>query len=177
MGEFRPPDISLYRDASKSSTVDYSVIGAYARMLKLHPSDVVYDLGCGTGRPICVFARHLVRRCVGIEMDPGVAEIAKRNALNLVGRRSEIAIVQGDAATADYRDGSVFWLYHPFGERTLTAVLGRIRQSVEASPRSVRFCHVTPDAEEPFAACGWLTRYKTVKPLLHPSCVAHFWRN
>jgi precorrin-6B methylase 2 len=175
--EFRPPDTSLHRDASKSSTVGYSVINSYIRVLRLQPSDVVYDLGRGTGRPICVFACQQVKRCVGIEMDPDVAELARRNALHLVGRRPKITIIHGDAATADYHEGSAFWLYHPFGMRTLTAVLQRIRDSVAASPRQVRFCHVTLDAEQSFFECGWLTRYKSGWPPLHPSSAASFWRN
>jgi precorrin-6B methylase 2 len=176
-GEFRPPDISLHRDAAKSSPLSYSLIHRYVRALRLQPSDVVYDIGCGAGRPLCVFAREPVSRCVGIEMDCGMAEIARRNAIALIGRRSDIVIVQGDAATADYHDGSVFWLYSPFGRRTLSAVLEHIRQSVEAAPRTVRFCYVFPDCENVFSASGWLTRYNTVRTLLHPSYSASFWRN
>ena len=175
--DIRPPDTSLHRDSGKTSALGYSLISRYIRLLRLQPSDVVYDIGCGTGRPLCLFARHRVRRCVGIEIDPAVAEIARGNAVKLVGRRSEIAIIQDDASTADYRDGTVFWLYHPFGQRTLAAVLERVHKSVEASPRAVRFCYVTPDVEQAFSACGWLTRYKTVKPFLHPGSAASFWRN
>ncbi|HXJ03331.1 MAG TPA: class I SAM-dependent methyltransferase [Micropepsaceae bacterium] len=176
--DIRPPDTSLHRDSGKTSALGYSLIGRYIRLLRLQPSDVVYDVGCGTGRPLCLFARRRVRRCIGIEIDPTVAEIAKTNAANLVGRRAEITVIHGDAASStDYQDGTVFWLYHPFGQRTLAAVLERVRKSVEASPRSVRFCYVTPDVEQAFSACGWLTRYKTVKPLLHPTSAASFWRN
>ena len=173
----RPSDTSLYRDALKANAVAYGVIFRYVRLLRLQPSDVVYDIGCGAGRPLCVFARQNIARCIGIEMDRRLAEIARLNLVHLARRRCEAAVIQGDAALADYKDGSVFWLYNAFGPRTLAAVLERIRQSVVASPRQVRFCYVTPEAERAFSASTWLTRYKTVRPFLHPSCAASFWRN
>jgi predicted RNA methylase len=177
MDEFRPLDTSAHRDAKRSAPLAYSLIARYIRSLQLEPSDVVYDLGCGTGRPLCLFARQSVARCVGVELDSRVAEIARRNTSTMIGRRSETFVIQADAAALDYRDGTVFWLYNPFGEATMAAVLARIQSSLRQSPRPVRFCYVTPDEEKVFSACGWLIRYKTVRPLLHPSGAASFWRS
>ena len=177
VGDSRPVDTSLHRDATKSSPLSYGRINRYARVLRLQRGDVVYDIGCGAGRPLCVFARHPVSRCVGIEMDPATAAIAEANAAHLVGRRSDVVILRGDAATADYRTGTVFWLYNPFGPRTLAAVLDRIRQSLAAAPRAVRFCYAYPEHDAVFAASGWLTRYDSVSPLLRPRYSASFWRN
>jgi SAM-dependent methyltransferase len=177
VGDVRPAYISLYRDATKSSPLSYSLIRRYVRALRLQPDDVVYDIGCGAGRPICVCARHLIARCVGIEMDPDMAAIAEANAARLAGRRSDIVFVRGDAATADYQSGTVFWLYNPFGPRTLAAVLDNIRRSVAAAPRKVRFCYAYPEHDAVFAASGWLTRYASVRPFLRPRYGASFWRN
>jgi SAM-dependent methyltransferase len=177
VSEFRPLDTSVHGDAKRSVPLAYNLIASYIGLLQLEPSDVVYDLGCGTGRPLCMFARRIVALCIGVELDFGVAEIARRNASTLIGRRSEIAVIQADAASLDYRDGTVFWLYNPFGKSTMVAVLARIQSSLRQSPRPVRICYVTPDEEEAFSACAWLTRYKTVRPLLNPGGVASFWRS
>ena len=41
------------------------------------PADTVIDIGCGMGRALCLFARRNVRKCIGIEYDPGFAERAR----------------------------------------------------------------------------------------------------
>ena len=176
-GEFKPLDTSLHHDASRSAPLAYHLISRYIRLLALKPDDVVYDLGCGTGRPLCMFARQNVVRCVGVELDPAIAAIARRNASQLKEVRSEISIIHADAASLDYGDGTVFWIYNSFGSATMTAVLARIRASIDQQPREVRFCYVTPEAEDAFFSAGWLTRTRKVRPLLYPSGVASFWQS
>jgi precorrin-6B methylase 2 len=176
-GESRPADISQHQDAKKYTSMDYGLIARYIGLLRLQRSDVVYDIGCGTGRPLCLFARQRVAQCVGVELDRGIAEIARRNVTNLIGRQAEVSVINGDAALVDYHNSTVFWLFNPFGPGTLAAVLERIRQSVEASPRSVRFCYVVPEEEQVFSECGWLTKYRTARYLLHWHGRASFWRN
>jgi SAM-dependent methyltransferase len=177
VGEFRPQDSSAHGDAKRSAPLAYRLIARYIGLLELQPRDVVYDLGCGTGRPICMFARQNVARCVGVELDKRIADTARRNAAALKERRSEISIVEADAASLNYRDATVFWLYNPFGRATMAAVLARIEAGLRQSPRQVRFCYVTPEEEDVFAACGWLSRYKTQRPLLYRSGFASFWRS
>lgn len=177
IGEFRPKDTSAHGDAKRSAPLAYGLIARYIGLLQLEHSDVIYDLGCGTGRPLCLFARQNVARCVGVELDFSLAEIARRNASNLIGRRADISIVWADAASLDYHDGTVFWLYNPFGKATMASVLAGIHRGLQHSHRQVRFCYVTPDEEEEFSTCGWLTKYKTVQPLIYPSGAAGFWRS
>jgi hypothetical protein len=95
---------------------------------------------------------------------PEMAEIARRNAVTVAGPRWDIVIVQGDDASADCRDGSVFWLYSLFARPTPAAIVEHIGQSVFAAPRAVRFCSAFPEFEHVFFRIGWLTRYNTVRP-------------
>jgi hypothetical protein len=124
-----------------------------------------------------MFARHKVTQCIGVELDGNIAAMAQRNASALRGRQSEITIVNADAASLDYDRGTVFWLYNPFGKATMETVLTRIQAGVRRRPRQVRFCYVTPEEDDVFAACRWLNRYKSIKPLLHPNGFASFWRS
>jgi cyclopropane fatty-acyl-phospholipid synthase-like methyltransferase len=176
-GECRPPDTSRFKDARKSGSLDYGIIAYHLRLLEIQPSDIVYDIGCGLGRPLCMFARTRAMRCVGIELDPEIAWAARTNAARLISRRAEIEVRQGDAADAEYDGGTVFWLGNPFGPKTLAAVLDKIRLSVRAQPRAVRFCYINPESEEAFAAATWLRRYRQTKMILHPIGHASFWRN
>jgi precorrin-6B methylase 2 len=86
--------------------------------VRIADHDVVMDIGCGMGRVLCVFARRRLKKCIGIEFSGELAGIAERNARALRGRRAPIEIRIGDAAEADYTEGTIFWIYNPFGERT-----------------------------------------------------------
>ena len=69
------------------------------------------DIGCGKGRVLMMAAEYPFRKVVGVELDPGLAEVARRN-LSRVGRRRwlglrgprlrasdirRVRIVEGDA--------------------------------------------------------------------------------
>ena len=88
-GRWREPR-SLELQATPSEAIDMMLAG-----LNLKPSDVLYDLGCGDGRILIRAIRQYGCRAGGIEIDPGVAEIARRNLqrAGCIGSR----IVTGDA--------------------------------------------------------------------------------
>jgi SAM-dependent methyltransferase len=176
--EGRPPDTTANRDAmTKVVSLDYGLVHRYVRLLDLCAADVVFDVGCGPGRPLCVIARQTVRRCVGVEMSPEIADHARRNLATLKGRVSEAEVLTADAVSVDYDEGTVFWIYNSFGAKTLTAVLLRIQESVQRRPRGVRFCYINPEVGYVFERCGWLHLYRTVRPMLHRTGVATLWRN
>jgi predicted RNA methylase len=157
----------------------YAAIRACIARLHLTPTDVVFDIGCGMGRVTCLFAREPVARCIGIESVPGLAEIARRNAKHVRGRRAEMEIREGDAGTADYARGTIYWLYNPFGEDTMRRTLSRIRLAVEAAPRPIQIVYVAPNFERPFGEGGWLVRNGTipVQYNLVRTMPASFWVN
>lgn len=175
--DVRPPDTTANRDALKVGSLDYGLVHRYVRLLNLCAADVVFDVGCGPGRPLCVIARRRVRRCVGVEMASEIADLARRNLATLKGRVSEAEVLTADAISVDYEEGTAFWIYNPFGPKTLTAVLSRIQESVQRRPRGVRFCYINPEAVHVFERCGWLHLYRTVRPMLYRTGVATFWRN
>ena len=158
-------------------SLDYGLVRRYIRLLDLTPTDVFFDLGCGPGRPLCIASRYTVSRCVGVEMSPEIAERARHNVSSLKGRLSDAIVVTADAISVDYDEGTAFWMYNPFGPRTVSAVLCRIKESLERRPREVRFCYVNPEAESAFHACDWLRPYLTERPFLHRMGVATFWRS
>lgn len=159
----RPPNLyrsfelsTFFGDALEYQVVDYLLLRRYIKPVRIEPDDVLIDIGCGMGRVLCVFARRRLSKCIGIEFSGELASIAKRNARSLHGRRVPIEIRVGDAVDADYSSGTIFWLYNPFGELTMRAVLSRIGASLSTSPRRIKIIYVNPVCEEVFRQFSWL---------------------
>jgi hypothetical protein len=86
------------------------------------------------GRILCVFARKNIRRCIGIELFEDLCEISRANALRLRGRRASIEVICTDAAVADLSEGTIYYMYNPFGPATLHGVLENIMRSLLQAP-------------------------------------------
>lgn len=166
-----------HEDFYDYQAIDYLLLYKYMRSVRLRPSDVVFDIGCGMGRVICAMARRPVRRCVGIEFDVELADIAARNARTLRGRRAEIVIHTMDACEADYSEGTVFWLYNPFGAETMKTVLHRIEMSWRMSPRPIMVIYAAPKQVHVLEQAQWLRRSGTSHSPLHRRSPATYWRS
>lgn len=149
---------TLFRDAVGYVPLDYAAIWWCMRPLRLSPEDVFFDVGCGMGRVLSLFARRRLRHCVGIEHSTELAQIANDNAKTLRGRKTPIDVRVDDAAEADYAGGTVFWMFNPFGASTLRQVISRIHESVKRTPRLVQIVYVRPEHEHILDSSGWLNR-------------------
>jgi SAM-dependent methyltransferase len=130
-------------DAHGFAVLDYAMLRRFMRPLRLGPEDVVMDVGCGTGRTLCLFARRSIKKCIGIECDAELAQIAEANTRRLHGRRCPVEIRMIDAALADYSEPTLFWFFSPFGSATMNRVAERIAQSVKSYPRHIRIVYVS----------------------------------
>jgi len=72
--------------------------------------DLVYDLGAGEGRIPIAAAKQFGATAVGIEYDPALAALAKRNA-ERAGVSGKVTIVQGDIFKEDFGRATVVTLY------------------------------------------------------------------
>jgi SAM-dependent methyltransferase len=156
--------------------IDYPLARRLVRSVNLRPTDVVYDLGCGLGRIICLAAQYEVRQCIGVELSEVFAEGACENARRLRGRRSPISIIQADAASLDYSDGTVFFLCNPFGVNVLQVVLDNLHDSLTRRPRELRIGYANPIHDDVFEQCDWLERYHLDASLFHERPTS-FWRS
>ena len=128
------------------------------------------DLGCGKGRVLLVAAQRPFRRVVGIEVSEQLADVAADNAERYTGpppRRAGIDVVTADVTTVDLpATDLLIHAYHPFGTPILAGVLGRLDESLAATPRRVTFAYLmytsaVPDVAATFARFGWRpTRYE-----------------
>ena len=106
----------------------------------LQDRDVVMDLGSGLGHVTLLTAICTRARCVGIEVNAGYVDCARRiaEALNL----GNAAFIRQDVREADLSLGTVFYLYTPFVGGMLRAVLDLLRR--EAARREIRLCCFGP---------------------------------
>ncbi|HUV63790.1 MAG TPA: class I SAM-dependent methyltransferase [Sedimentisphaerales bacterium] len=143
-------------DSIPYSTIPYRMIMKILRHLALEPSDVFVDIGCGKGRVLCCASRFRIRQVVGVEIDQDLCRAARHNTERVRGRQSPVSITHAAAQECDYRAGTVYYLFCPFGAATLNQVLARIRQSLQGEPRRIRIVYVNPMAEPLLERSGWL---------------------
>jgi SAM-dependent methyltransferase len=125
----------------------WHVLPRALRYLGVSDSDVFVEFGCGKGRVVHQAARWPFRRVIGVEISPGLAEIARAGiaARRHQHRCRDVEIVVSDAT--EYRvpdDLTIGYLYRPFQGETFDAVLGAIVDSIDRHPRRVRLIYVYP---------------------------------
>lgn len=152
-----------YNDAWEYEPCDYPFLLRCLSVLELQPDDVVFDIGCGMGRALCLLARRRIARCVGIELSPELAAGAEANLRSLRGARSPAEVRVVDAAFADYSDATAFYTFNPFGDDTMRAVLERIAQTRKTNPRPIRMIYLNPFHEHILEESGWLKRVREVR--------------
>lgn len=116
------------------------IIFEMVEQAQLTGEDVFYDLGSGLGHvPILV---NLLSGATakGVEFEPAYCRYASDCAavLNL----SDVAFINVDARTADYSEGTVFFMYTPFEGDILREVLEKLRG--ESRKRRISLCTYGP---------------------------------
>ena len=95
------------------------------------------DLGCGKGRAVLLASERPFRSVTGVELHPGLAAIARRNAEVMRSSGAVLGVVNvicGDATEFLYPPGPLLvFLYNPFGSAVLRAVLAALQRHVEAT--------------------------------------------
>ncbi|SEJ50753.1 hypothetical protein [Frateuria terrea] len=106
----------------------------------LGPRDVLVDLGSGLGHVPMLAALCTGARAVGVEWQPAYVACARRaaRALGLDG----VHFVAADARDADLSEGTLFFLYTPFGGNLLRGVLDALH--AQAIRRPIRLCTFGP---------------------------------
>jgi SAM-dependent methyltransferase len=132
----------------------YAALAIIRDRLKLDANDVFYDIGCGYGRALCYFARESIAQCIGIELAPDLAAVARANAQKLRGRRAKIEIRTGDATLQSYAGGTAFFMYNPFASEIMVSVLSRI--NLGRNGRTIRIIYVNPVARDAVNRREWL---------------------
>jgi predicted RNA methylase len=143
----------------------WHVLPRALRYVGVSERDTFVDFGSGKGRIVHQAARLPFRRVIGVEVSPELVEIA-RSAL--AARTHQHRCRSVEIVLADVRqfrvpdDLTIAYLYRPFGDETLAAVLRGIVESIDRHPRRVHLVYVLPttSARSTIVATG---RFRLVK--------------
>jgi cyclopropane fatty-acyl-phospholipid synthase-like methyltransferase len=149
-------DRGKFSDAFSFETTAHTTISKTIRFVHLNRDDVVFVFGCGKGRTVCHFARKKVRKVIGIEISDELSKIAKKNIITLKGKKAEVEIRNEDAAVTDVSEGTVFYMFNPFGEKTLKSVIQNIEKTHKSSGKSIKIIYVRPLFYKVFEEFPWL---------------------
>lgn len=148
--------------------------------LHLSPSDTFVDLGCGKGRVACCASLYHVGEVIGVEDVAALCAIAQKNLDLIRGKHASVRIINGRAEDFDYRRGTVIYMFHSFGPKTLTDIMERLHEGLRTKPREVKVVYVNPVHECILREMRWLELYDhwsarrdLLNKIVHP---VSFWR-
>lgn len=147
------PDANLY------GTFAYSSIMRILRKLDWTGDDVFVDIGCGKGRVCCCAALFPGRKVVGVDLDEDLCRQARLNAKRLRNGKTPIEIIHAKAQDLDYQDGTKFFMFHPFGRKTLALVIEAIQHSLARNPRQIQMVYLNPVHEAVLEQAHGFRRY------------------
>lgn len=174
-GEFS--EKAKYQDNVWYESPDYWCIRKVAGIIKPRRGgrEVFYDLGSGKGRILCVMARQPFAKVVGVELFEDLCAAARQNALRLRGHKAPIEIVCADAARADLSQGTVFFMFNPFGADTLREVLANLERSLREHPRRIVIVYYHDVHAHLLQSCPWLENFHAFQTATRRR--VSFWRN
>ena len=106
---YRPRSGQAGKDVVWVPTPD-SLVNRMLQAAKVTDKDIVYDLGAGDGKIPIAAARDFKARAVGIEYNPEMAALARRNA-ERAGVTDRVKIITGDIFEHDFSEATVVTLY------------------------------------------------------------------
>lgn len=86
------------------------VIKEMCRLARISSKDIIYDLGCGTGKALCIAAKNYGAKGVGIEIDPVRVWLAKWN-VSRFGVTDNVTILKKNFFDVNIANASVIFVY------------------------------------------------------------------
>lgn len=118
------------------------------------------DIGCGKGRVLMMATEYAFREIVGVELDPGLARVARKN-LSRLGRRRwlglpgpiirtrgnpSVRIIEGDALTVPLPDGPVALFYfNSFEQEMMEMWLARLGEIARERTHPLDLIYIHPE--------------------------------
>lgn len=148
-------------DYYESKPFDHSSVDNVFEQIERLPCEKSFlDIGCGKGQILLMAAMNGMEHIAGIEWNPSIANVAKRNMKEL-DISSNILI--GDATEyTSFEEYSIFFLYNPFGESGIRKVVKNICNSLKERKRDVFLVYGNPFFHNAIIECKNVDIYQQV---------------
>lgn len=116
------------------------------------------DLGAGKGRALCVAAHHGFGQVTGIDFSKTLCELAKENLEKTKTKIPSLKykVINNDAFYYEIpANTDCIFLFNPFDEIIMSAVVNNINQSLQNNPRKISIIYVNPLHKEYFLKAGF----------------------
>ncbi len=146
--------------------VSYSLLEEIFKQLKLselsaanqQPQTHFLDIGCGKGRALCVAAHYGFEKLTGLDFSKDLCDMAKQN-LSITKQQFpqiEYKVINNDAFYFEIPgDANYIFLFNPFDEIIMSAVVNNIFASLQNHPRKITVIYVNPLHKELFLKAGY----------------------
>jgi hypothetical protein len=144
----------------------YNDIFRLLRMVDLRSDDVFVDLGAGMGRTVFAASWLGAARAIGIEVVQSLYEKANENYHRSRLAHRNIEFICMRAQEYGNRDITVCFMFHPFGEATLTQVVRNMELArVGGQCPKLRIIYVNPVYDRVLEQVTWLKRIGRPPPV------------
>jgi SAM-dependent methyltransferase len=145
-----------------------------AKLLNPKPLSHFLDIGCGKGRALCVAAHEGFKKVTGLDFAKNLCEAAKEN-LSITKQKNtalEYKVVNNDAFYFEIPDDvDCIFLFNPFDEFIMSAVVNNICTSLQNNPRKIKIIYINPLHKEQFLKAGFKETWYTKKMKYLEACI------
>jgi SAM-dependent methyltransferase len=129
---------------------DSTLLPRLLRTLDLdYPRFAFIDLGCGKGQAVLMATEFPFEQVLGVELSPRLADMARANCATFRSARQrchDVRIICGDATDCSFpRTPLLIYLFNPFGEVVVRAVVANLARSLVEQPREVVVIYHNPN--------------------------------
>ncbi len=123
------------------------------------------DVGCGKGRVLLLAAEQPFRKVIGVELNPELARIARRNvALRFERSKAKIRVVQEDAANFDWPQTPLLvYLYNPFDCSLIEQLADHLAAAAKYGGGLLDLLYVNPTCAHVLTSKGYFSHLWTTK--------------
>lgn len=126
------------KNHSRYEPTPYKVLERLSQSGLIGENDVFVDYGAGKGRVGFFMSCAAGCKCIGIEYDPAICQMAEKNKSAYAGTSEKVSFLCENAEAYQPDGADCFYFFNPFSVKILRTVLSRIFDAYYANPRRMR---------------------------------------
>lgn len=121
------------------------VVRKMCKIAKISSKDTIYDLGCGTGKALCIAAKEYGAKGVGVEIDPLRVWLAKWNVWKLKKHQNnvDITILKKNFFDVNISQATVIFVY--LVPKALTALSKKFFEELKPGTLLISYVYDFPE--------------------------------